>query len=103
MIFYISLGLRQVNLSASEDQILSIGFANIHFGTYVEDVGKEWIFSLTTPTKSADKLEHGFGVPLWVLLLSEVKPMFSADWSYRARNRSRAGQKCPSISADDPS
>ena len=77
MILYVALGLRQVNVTGSPDEVLSLGFANIYHGSYTRDVEPEWLFSLTTPPGTAEpgtesKLAHGFGVPLWVLLVSIV-------------------------------
>ena len=74
MIAYISVGVRLVNQTATAGEVLSLGFANIHFGTFVNDLQPEWIFSLTAPTRVEPDAAtvSGFGVPLWVLLLSVI-------------------------------
>lgn len=79
MIAYLSLGLRYINTTGTKGEVLSLGFGSIFYGTYVERVQPEWLFSLTAPYESATKavsgknsLVRGFGAPLWVLLLSVV-------------------------------
>ena len=74
MIGYISLGLRFVNSIDSTADVLSLGFANIYQANYVENMGGEWVFSLTSPPSLAtkDQLDRGFGAPLWVILLAVV-------------------------------
>ncbi len=70
MVGYISLGLYMVSVSASPGDALSLGFATIFQGTYVENVGPEWLFSLTAPGPLSKSVVTGMGAPLWVLLLS---------------------------------
>lgn len=74
MIGYIALGLRMVNATESNADVLSLGFANIYQASYVENTGDEWVFSLTSPPSLAqeDELDRGFGAPLWVILLTVV-------------------------------
>lgn len=79
MIVSISLGLNYVNTTSDKSEILSLGFASIFHGTYVEGVQKEWLLSLTSPQELPDQSTNGgtniftgFGVPLWVLLLSVI-------------------------------
>lgn len=88
MIITISSGLKYVNTTSNSDEIVSLGFANIFKGTYVKGQAgqNEWLFSLTSLHEinrqlstaevndgTADdraRVVKGFGVPLWVLLLS---------------------------------
>ena len=72
MVALISLGLRHVNLTGMQGDVIALGFANIHKGTYVRDVAPEWLFSLTAPyiSTSGDAIATGFGAPLWALLLA---------------------------------
>ena len=79
MIAGIAIGLRYVNSLGREIDILSLGFATLFRGTYVEAVPSEWLISLTErPGLSADAsdagvlLVRGFGAPLWVLLVSVI-------------------------------
>ena len=72
MIVSISLGLSYVNSPGKDGQILSLGFATLFQGTYVEGVGPEWLFSLTAPPKQPGELATGFGAPLWVLLMAVI-------------------------------
>jgi hypothetical protein len=74
MIGYISLGLRQVNVTGRPGEVISLGFANVYHGTYVKDLEPEWLFSLTSPTTSveAGTPVTGFGAPLWAMLLSII-------------------------------
>ena len=69
LIVAISRGISIVSPSDTEE-ILSLGFVNIFWGTYVPEGQAEWLFSLTSAT-STENLS-GFGVPLWVLLLSVI-------------------------------
>jgi hypothetical protein len=52
MILYLSLGLRYVNLTASniDNETMSLGMANIFRGRYVENASMEWLISLTSPS-----------------------------------------------------
>jgi hypothetical protein len=83
----ISAGLSYVHTSGDKNEILSLGFASLFRGRYVKDVEPEWLFSLTAPREPsrgpgvglpalegepASALVHGFGAPLWVLLLAVV-------------------------------
>jgi hypothetical protein len=73
VVVFISLGLRHVNLTGAQGDVISLGFANIYKGTYVKDLAPEWLFSLTAPWQSGaagDALARGFGAPLWALLLA---------------------------------
>lgn len=70
MVSYISYGLYMVSVSASHGDALSLGFATIFQGSYVKDVGVEWLFSLTAPAALNESIVSGLGAPLWVLLLS---------------------------------
>jgi len=51
MVLYLSLGLRHINLTASgvDNEVLSLGFANVFRGRYVPGAEEEWLLSLTTP------------------------------------------------------
>jgi hypothetical protein len=83
----ISAGLSYVHTSGDKNEILSLGFASLFRGRYVKDVEPEWLFSLTAPPQPPSRPEgglpapegepssalvHGFGAPLWVLLLAVV-------------------------------
>lgn len=71
MIALIAMGLRNVNASATQGDVMSLGFANIYRGSYVKDVPPEWLFSLTTPQLwKAGEITTGFGIPLWLLLIA---------------------------------
>ena len=70
MVAYISAGLYMVSVSASPGDALSLGFATIFHGTYVENVDPQWLFSLTAPRSNSEVIVEGLGAPLWVLLLS---------------------------------
>ncbi|MGH7751866.1 MAG: hypothetical protein ACREN5_03535 [Gemmatimonadales bacterium] len=72
MVAYISAGLRFVNVSGGPGEVITLGFANLHRGTYVADVAEEWLFSLTAPAVTQQGTDTGFGAPLWVLLVSVV-------------------------------
>lgn len=69
MIASIAIGLRNVNVNSTPDDVMSLGFANVYQGTYIKDQPPEWLFSLTAPSTS-NKVTTGFGAPLWVLLLA---------------------------------
>ena len=49
MIGGISYGLAQVHSAGERGQVLSMGFASIFPGTYIEDGQEEWLFSFTSP------------------------------------------------------
>ena len=68
LIVAISRGINFV--STSESEILSFGFIHVFQGTYVPGVPAEWLFSFTSPGDTINS--GGFGVPLWVLLLSVI-------------------------------
>jgi len=83
----ISAGLSYVHTSGDKNEILSLGFASLFRGRYVKDVEPEWLFSLTAPREPprgpegglpapdgepSPAVVHGFGAPLWVLLLAVV-------------------------------
>ena len=81
VVVFISLGLRAVNATFAQGDVIALGFANIYKGTYVKDLSPEWLFSLTTPSQaasdtlqataaSAPSVARGFGVPLWALLIA---------------------------------
>lgn len=70
MVAYISAGLYVVSVSGSPGDALSLGFATVFHGTYVDNVSPEWLFSLTAPEIGNKALVGGLGAPLWVLLLS---------------------------------
>ncbi len=80
MIVLVGTGLYHVNTNYSRDskEILSLGFASISQGKYVENVDSEWIISFTSPTNYADfvnveeRMMRGFGVPLWILLIAVI-------------------------------
>jgi len=84
MIFALSVALSLVNTSAQTGDVLSLGFASIFHGTYVDGGAPEWIFSFTSPGQAigvagegesaaaAAQAVTGFGAPLWVLLLGVV-------------------------------
>ena len=87
MIVAISGGLSHVNTNFASDseKVLSLGFATLFHGSYVEGVTDEWIFSFTSPPASVESTSEdeagkvpgsgkvsGFGVPLWVLLIAVV-------------------------------
>jgi hypothetical protein len=69
LIIAISRGIHIVSLS-DQGEILSLGFVNIFWGKYVPEAQPEWLFSLTSTMNNARL--SGFGVPLWVLLLSVI-------------------------------
>lgn len=69
LIVAISRGISTVSPS-DHTEILSLGFVNIFWGSYVPEAQPEWLFSLTSANNSASP--SGFGVPLWVLLLSVI-------------------------------
>ncbi len=69
LIVAISRGISIVSPSDT-GEILSLGFVNIFWGSYVPEAQPEWLFSLTSATST--KNLSGFGVPLWVLLLSVI-------------------------------
>ncbi len=69
LIVAISRGISIVSPS-DHTEILSLGFVNIFWGSYVPEAQPEWLFSLTSATST--KNLSGFGVPLWVLLLSVI-------------------------------
>ena len=71
MIALIAMGLRNVNATATQGDVMSLGFANIYRGTYVKDVPPEWLFSLTTPQLwKPGEITTGFGIPIWLLLIA---------------------------------
>jgi hypothetical protein len=71
MIWTIALGLRNVNVSSRQGDVISLGFANIYEGSYVKGLAPEWLFSLTSPSLPApNEPTSGFGAPLWVVLLA---------------------------------
>ncbi|UCD16462.1 MAG: hypothetical protein JSV44_08325, partial [Candidatus Zixiibacteriota bacterium] len=89
MIVLIGAGLYHINMNYSpeEDETLSLGFASVIHNTYVPDVAKDWIFTLSSPLQlslgqgGAETEQPGiegghiiksFGAPLWVLLLAVV-------------------------------
>jgi hypothetical protein len=79
MIAYIVVGLRNVNKMGLEEhqEVASLGVASIFYGTYVNDIEPQWLFSLTAPSQNElqtgeNNLSKGFGAPLWVLLLSVI-------------------------------
>lgn len=80
MIVLVGAGLYHVNTNYSRDsrEILSLGFASISQGRYVENVDSEWIISFTSPTIFADsiaadeRIMRGFGAPLWILLIAAI-------------------------------
>ena len=67
-----------MNTSGRPGEILSLGFASIYHGRYVEGDEHEWLLSLTSPLFEAaaaegddpDRVSRGFGAPLWVILVS---------------------------------
>lgn len=78
MIAFLSLGLSYVKITAKKGEVLSLGFASLYHGTYVEEAEPEWLFSFTEPPpleqppQKQPNVVQGFGAPLWVLLLSVV-------------------------------
>jgi len=79
MIAYIVVGLRNVNKMGLEEheEVASLGVASIFYGTYVNGIEPQWLFSLTSPSRNElqageNNLSKGFGAPLWVLLLSVI-------------------------------
>jgi len=77
MIAYIAIGLRFINSTSTPTEVVSLGFANLQFGTYVEKQHSEWLLSLTAPpfprvVTSDGAALRGFGAPLWVLLVAVV-------------------------------
>ncbi len=80
MIIAISGGISNINKNYSSDteKVISLGYASLFHGTYVEGVPSEWLFSITSlqlDTKSDNSgnvTVKGFGVPLWVLLIAVV-------------------------------
>jgi hypothetical protein len=72
VVAFISMGLRRVNLTGTEGDVIALGFANIYKGSYVKDISPEWLFSLTAPIahSAAEGTAKGFGAPLWSLLLA---------------------------------
>lgn len=74
MLGTISIALRSLNATGNPCEVISLGFANIYYGTYVQNVKPEWLFSFTSPTDAvfAEYATQGFGVPLWALLLSVI-------------------------------
>lgn len=51
MIIFISTTSQQLAGSQRTDEVISLGFAYVYFGTYVKDTDPEWLLSLTTPTR----------------------------------------------------
>ena len=45
----LSISLKVVQTQTDKDEIVSMGFASLFRGRYVEDVGVEWLLSLTAP------------------------------------------------------
>jgi len=79
MIAYIVGGLRTVNRMGLEEneEVASLGVASIFYGTYVNDIEPQWLFSLTSPSEKdinggASAISKGFGAPLWVILISVI-------------------------------
>ena len=80
VVSFISLGLRHVNATGTQGDVVALGFANVYKGTYVKDLSPEWLFSLTAPWQgtpvsaqsaaSSPPVARGFGVPLWALLIA---------------------------------
>ncbi len=76
MLAYIALGLFYVHTTSSPSEVVSLGFSNFYYGSYVKDVPPEWLMSFTSPTPgqlagaSEGALAQGFGAPLWVVFLS---------------------------------
>ena len=77
MIGTIALGLMFVHTLEEHVDILSLGYGYVFWGTYV-DMGdhphQQWIFSFTTPPHLVGEQDasHGFGAPLWVILLAVI-------------------------------
>lgn len=69
LILFIWVGISYVS-DFQEDDVLLVGIGNIYKGHYDKGIEEDWLFSLTAP-KGKDGTP-GFGVPLWVLLLSVV-------------------------------
>ena len=69
LIVAIARGISIVSPSDTKE-ILSLGFVNVFWGSYVPEAQPEWLFSLTSASNTASP--SGFGVPLWVLLLSVI-------------------------------
>ena len=69
LIVAIARGISIVSPSDTKE-ILSLGFVNVFWGSYVPEVQPQWLFSLTSASNTASL--SGFGVPLWVLLLSVI-------------------------------
>ena len=50
MIVFISITIQELGESASKDESVSLGFANVSFNRYVKETNPEWLLSLTTPS-----------------------------------------------------
>ena len=79
MIVYISLGLKYVVPIGRQGEVLSLGFASIYQGTYVNDVAPEWLISLTAPpaatTTPSEPAESAAGIQASpTSTLATVKP-----------------------------
>jgi hypothetical protein len=49
MIVFISTTMQELSGSQRTDEVISLGFAHVFFGTYVAETEPEWLLSLTTP------------------------------------------------------
>jgi hypothetical protein len=72
MIAHFSLALFYVHSVVEADEVLALGFASIFQGRYAEGLPADWLASLTLTDGNLDAVGHGFGAPLWVMLLSVV-------------------------------
>jgi hypothetical protein len=51
MVASISMGLQKVNSTGTRGDVLSMGFASMFRGSYVDGVQEEWLFSFTEPNE----------------------------------------------------
>jgi hypothetical protein len=74
MIAVIAVSLGYIKGEDNKEEVVTMGFGTVFQGQYAEKENSEWMFSFTTPPKEAYKGNpiKGFGVPLWVMLISVI-------------------------------
>lgn len=74
MIGVISMGLHSVHTAYDDNELLILGFGSLFQGSYVEGIGNEWLFSLTSNNQWSSQYTNivGLGAPLWVILLAVI-------------------------------
>lgn len=77
MLTAISMALDHISITGNADKTISLGFAKIYHGTYVQDIAPEWIFSFTSPAEPAglniqEQLTSGLGAPMWTMFLAVI-------------------------------